>query len=105
VVLSLPEEMYGRVTVGRFQAQAWPNSRLAGLLTRDDDDDRWLVPLVFAEVRLPPGPPGKEPRLHSRLSPRRWVFNWDGRRRSGYLLVAPPPAGPRELRFEVSWDS
>src|SRR5262249_42652387 len=59
ITFSLPKEKYERVTRSRYTAQAWPNSRLAGLLTESGEEDvRQLVPFLFAEVRLSPPMPG-----------------------------------------------
>ena len=93
------------MTTAKYSAQMFPNSRLAGLVRPDgEEDSRQLVPFAFAEISLPRIPAGKVPRLSSRLPERNWVFNWDARRRSGYLLVALPSRGGRKLRFEVDWD-
>jgi hypothetical protein len=43
------------------------------------------------------------PRLKSRLPSRNWVFNWDARRRCGYLLAVPRAKDADELRFHVTW--
>src|SRR5262245_40305913 len=96
--------MYDRAVVAdKFQAQTWPNARLAGLLVRDEEDVRRLVPLLFAEVRPPKVVPDKTPRLSSRVPARQWVFSWDSRRGCGYLLVLPP-RGQTEIRFDITWD-
>jgi hypothetical protein len=58
--------------------------------------------MVFVEVELPQVPPDRQPRLRSRVADNRWVFNWDARRRCGYLLIIPR-ADHRELRFQVEW--
>ncbi len=63
------------------------------------------MPLVFAEVHLPKAPRGRTPRLHSRLPSKNWVFNWDARRRCGYLLAVPRAKDKEELRFSVHWES
>ena len=81
-----------------------PNGRLAGLVTRaGEDEDRNLVPLLFAEVRVTPPVAGRVPRLRSRLSSQNYVFVWDSRRDVGYLLVLPPSHERGDLRFEVRW--
>src|SRR5262249_44467783 len=103
IYLQLPETPHEKVTSANFQVQMLPNSRLAGLLTKDEDDRR-LVPLVFAEVALPKGPRDKTPQLRSRIPERNWAWVWDARRRVGYLLVTPRPRDGRELRFRVEWE-
>ncbi len=104
VVLHLPAERHEPVTSAKYHAEMMPNARLAGLLRKGKPDDgRSLVPFVFAEVHLPDAEPGRTPRLHSRLSPDRYVFCWDARRACGYLLAAPGPTTERELRFRVEW--
>jgi hypothetical protein len=108
LVLTLPPGSPDRVQSDRYAALLWPNARMAGLvrkeLTGDDDERRQVVPLVFAEVHLPRGRPGQVPRLTSRLPSTHWVFCWDGRRRSGYLLATPRPQDTGELRFRVHWE-
>ncbi len=104
VVVSLPSQRHDTVHSHRYHAAAYPNGRLAGLLRKEDGDDgRPLVPLVFAEVALPKAPAGKVPRLASKLPSRNWVFNWDARRRCGYLLAVPRDKDRDELRFRVEW--
>src|SRR5207237_9512055 len=102
IVLERPEERFEPVTTDHYRVRAWPNARLAGLVTRGDDDDKQLVPLQFAEVQLTPPAPGKIPRLTSKVPEKSWVFVWDSRREVGSLLVVPPKS-QRELRFDVSW--
>jgi hypothetical protein len=105
LVVTVPRNPYPRVAAGGFQAQMRPNERLAGLLSPDtDSDEKRLVPLVFLEVSLPHVPAGKTPHLHSRLPSQRWVFQWDARRQSGYLLFVPHAEEPEDLRFQVRWD-
>jgi hypothetical protein len=104
IVLKLPDTKYPKVTTGKFQTQMRPNARMAGLLSgRADDDGRYLVPFVFAEVRLPKAPPGKTPHVRTRLPGRQWVFLYDRRRQCGYLLVTPRPRDQHELRFHLDW--
>jgi hypothetical protein len=107
LVVSLPEATYDKVTVGKFEARMLPNSRLAGLLTvsPDDEDGRVLVPFVFAEVHLPDAPPGQAPKLSGRVPEKNYVFCWDARRRTGYLLVTPRGKDQRELRFKIDWEN
>jgi hypothetical protein len=104
LVLKLPDTAYPKVTTGKFQAEMRPNARMAGLLSgRADDDGRYLVPFVFAEVHLPKAPPGQTPRIRSRLPSKQWVFTYDRRRQAGYLLVTPRPRDQHELRFHLDW--
>jgi hypothetical protein len=101
-----PEQNYDKVVSEKYRAHLVPNSRLAGLLNKPDGtSDRQLVPLLFAEVHLPHGPPGTTPHLQSRVPAKRWVFCWDARRRCGYLLVEPREQDQGVLRFHVEWKS
>ena len=43
------------------------------------------------------------PRLRSRLPASHWVFLWDARRKTGYLLATPRDLDAGELRFRVEW--
>jgi len=103
IVLAIPEQPHAKVTNGKYEVQMLPNARLAGLLTKNDEqeDGRNLVPLLFAEVALPKVPPGQVPQLRTKLTDRQWVFCWDGRRQVGYLLVAPGAKERKEIRFTV----
>jgi hypothetical protein len=104
ITVTLPERLYDRVNTGKYQAQMLPNARLAGLLSKDEtDEERRLVPFLFAEVHLPRAPTGKAPHLRSRLPERHWVFCWDARRSTGYLLITPRPRDEKEIRFHVDW--
>jgi len=104
IVLSRPADMYEPMKTEKHFARSWPNGRLAGLVTPGEDEDtHQLVPLLFVEVRLTPPAVGRVPRLLSRVPERNWVFVWDGRRASGYLLVVPPARERGDLRFEVRW--
>lgn len=104
--LKLPSAKHEKVASDSFRAEAHPNGRLAGLVRKQKDaDTRPLVPLVFAEVYLPKAPRGRMPRLRSRLPSKNWVFNWDARRRCGYLLVVPRTKDKDELRFSVRWEA
>jgi hypothetical protein len=107
IVVNLPGSQYDNVVTSKYRAQMRPNARLAGLLQRDENGDgrSRLVPLAFAEVKLPAAPTGKVPRLATRVPDRDWVFLWDRRRQCGYLLVAPAHAGEAELHFRVHWDT
>jgi hypothetical protein len=104
--LKLPSAKHDKVVSSNFRAQTHPNSRLAGLVRKEKESDaRPLVPLVFAEVHLPKAPKGRAPRLRSRLPSKNWVFNWDARRRCGYLLAVPRARDTEELRFSVHWEA
>jgi hypothetical protein len=104
LVLLLPDQWHDEVITSGYQVQKLANARLAGLLTRsEDEDNRRLVPLLFAEFDLPRGQEGKTPRLRSRVPERSWVFCWDARRRCGYLLVRPRAKDEGELRFHIDW--
>jgi hypothetical protein len=104
IVVSLPEKKHDKVASNKFQVEMPPNARLAGLIRKEADDaERPLVPFVFAEVSLPKAPAGRVPELHSKLPASHYVFCWDERRRTGYLLVTPRARDERELRFSVSW--
>jgi hypothetical protein len=106
LTITLPDETHARATSARYKAQMWPNGRLAGLLTKDDDGDGKvrLVPLIFEEVHLPRGAGGMVPRLHSLLPSSRWVFCWDRRRCCGYLLAEPRAKDRHEIRFHITWE-
>jgi hypothetical protein len=105
ITLSLPPKRYPATEVGVYRAEMWPGGRLAGLFTADGEDNRRLAPLAFAEVEFPRGPPGKSPRLSSKLPSRNYVFRWDARRRVGYLLVLPREKDTEAIEFRVHWDS
>jgi hypothetical protein len=106
ISISLPETRYRKAISNQYQAEMSPNGRLAGLITPDEDEEnvKHLVPFIFAEVHLPKVPTGKIPRLHSRLPESRWVFNWDARRKCGYLLLMPRIKDQDEIRFHVDWE-
>jgi hypothetical protein len=102
----LPSETYGKVTTTKYQVRMPPNARLAGLLRRARDaDGQPLVPFIFAEVPLPRSRPGQTPRLRSKLPASHWVFLWDERRRTGYLLATPRAKDGPSLRFKVDLSS
>jgi hypothetical protein len=107
IAIALPEERYRKAISNQYQAEMLPNGRLAGLITLDEDEDnvKHLVPFIFAEVHLPNAPPDKSPSLRSRLPESRWVFNWDARRKCGYLLFMPRTKDHDELRFQVEWQN
>jgi hypothetical protein len=104
ITVTRPPQMYERVNTEKHTARSWPNGRLAGLVTKTgDEDERQLVPFLFAEVRLSSPVAGRAPRLESRVPGNNWVFLWDARRRCGSLLIMPPARERGELRFEVRW--
>jgi hypothetical protein len=104
ILLTVPETPYERVVSDRYRAQMWPNSRLAGYISKQPEDDtKRLMAFFFAEVQLPKAPPGKTPRLKSRIPSDRYVFTWDARRQAGYLLLLPRSKDRGELRFQVEW--
>ena len=74
-------------------------------MRRPDDKAADVVPLVFAEVHLPKVPDGVKPRLKGRLPESAWVFNWDARRKVGYLLALPKAGEKGELRWRVEYDA
>ncbi len=105
LTLTLPDEAYPKVHTGEFETQLWPNARLAGLVTKNRvDDERRLVPMLYAEVALPKAPLGKTPRLTSRLPDNNWVFAWDARRHTGYLLALPRAHERERVRFQIHWE-
>jgi len=104
IVLSIPQEPQRTVLSARYEADVWPNVRLAGLVYKDlIDDEKKLVPLLFAEVPLRHRSGGGVPHLTSSLPASRWVFCWDRRRSCGYLLALPRAQDKEEIRFHVSW--
>jgi hypothetical protein len=87
-----------------YQADVWSTAHLAGLVRKTALGQLPnLVPLVFAEVPMPNGPGGKQPRLSTRLADNRWVFCWDARRLVGYVLAMPRTGKDAELRFHIDW--
>jgi hypothetical protein len=87
-----------------YESELRPNTCLAGLLAKSlGTDKKKLVPFVFLEIALPSAPAHQTPILKSRLPQSHYVFCWDQRRRSGYLLVTPRPRDQHELRFHVEW--
>ncbi len=103
IVIEIPHELHGKVSCARYEVRMPPNSRLAGLVRRPRQESvQPLVPLLFAEVHLPRARAGLTPRLRSRLPASQWVFVWDQRRRTGYLLALAPRQGD-EVRFRVEW--
>src|SRR5581483_6114800 len=74
IIVTRPADMYDRINTEKHTARNWPNGRLAGLVTRPDEDDRQLVPFLFAEVRLSPPAPGRVPKLQSQVRASNYVF-------------------------------
>jgi hypothetical protein len=106
LTLHLPDKPLTRVSTAKFQAEVWPNARLAGLVRKTPSADvHPLVPMVFAEVELPKVKPGVVPRLHGRIPSSHWVFTWDERRRVGYILILPRPGDGPDLRFHIDWQT
>jgi hypothetical protein len=106
LTLHIPEEKYAKVHSGDFQAEIWPNTRLAGLVSKKAiDHERRLIPMLYAEVALPKAPAGKFPKLSSKLPDKNWVFAWDARRRTGYLLALPRPHDRQYIRFQIEWEA
>ncbi len=104
ILLTLPADLHDRVKSERYRVSMPPNGRLAGLIRKTGEEDNApVVPMVFAEVALPKVRPGATPRLRTRLPEGRWVFLWDARRQTGYLLATPRVGEARQLRFTVEW--
>jgi hypothetical protein len=105
LTLNIPQETYPKVHSGDFQAEILPNARLAGLVSKTKvDKERRLVPMLYAEVALPKAPAGKTPKLTSKLPDNNWVFAWDARRHTGYLLALPRSHDRQHIRFQVEWE-
>jgi hypothetical protein len=111
IVVTLPPEKYAKVTPprgprsGPYEAVIWPNGRLAGLMHKmPRGQTKPLLPMIFAEVHLPQGAGQGEPRLSTRLPGDHWVFLWDERRLTGYLLIRPRTRDREEIRFHVNWE-
>ncbi|MBL8796358.1 MAG: hypothetical protein JNM56_20840 [Planctomycetia bacterium] len=107
IVLTVPETAYDSLLTPKYQARLHPNTCLAGLLNKaaPAGPQRQLAPLLFAEVALPKAPLNQTPRLRGRLPTSQYVFNWDARRRVGYLLVLPRAKDQGELRFQVEYET
>lgn len=102
IVVSLPGDLHEQVTSDRYRVRLPPNGRLAGLLRKTGDEkDAPIVPMVFAEVPLPKVRDGATPRLRSRMPASQWVWLWDARRKTGYLLAMPRSFERGQLRFRV----
>jgi hypothetical protein len=105
ITLSLPMELYDKVSTDRYQAVLRPNGRLAGLVTKKEGDKvKTLVPMLFTEVRLPKAAGHKAPHLTCKVPADRWVFLWDARLGIGYLLVEPRRRDREEIRFHLAWE-
>jgi hypothetical protein len=105
IELRQPAQPHQRVVSEQYETQMLPNARIAGLVQRKGDgSERQLVPLLFAEVRMPKAPLGTQPRLRSRIPEDHWVFNYDERRNCGYLLVTPRTKDTGNLRFQIHWE-
>jgi hypothetical protein len=104
LTVTLPQEPHDKVAAASFRARALPNARLAGLLAKTEAGmEHPIISLIFREVRFPKAPPGKTPTLHSRLPEANWVFIYDPRRATGYLLIRPRAKDTEEIRFTVDW--
>jgi hypothetical protein len=106
IVVALPQDKHEKVVTRRYQSNMLPNGRLAGLLSKSENEENArLVPFIFVEVHLPQGPADKVPRLRSALPGRNWVFCWDQHRRCGYLLLIPRAKDQEAIRFHVEWQN
>src|SRR5262249_39777776 len=115
LTVSLSHDQHPKVVTAHYQTRIQPNERLAGLIAKtpspalspsggeDRDKRRPLVPLIFREVHFTKPPADKTPRLHSRLRGANWVFTYDPRRATGYLLIRPRSQDTEEIRFTVEW--
>jgi len=105
IIVSLPAKVHDKVASSKFLVEMPPNARLAGLIRKEgNESEKPLVPFVFVEVALPKAPAGHIPELHTKLPSSHYVFSWDERRRTGYLLVTPRARDEKELRFHVTWN-
>jgi hypothetical protein len=103
--IKLPSDTHSKVVSARYQAQIEPSARLAGLLTKTEPGEPHpLIPLIFREVHFAKAPAGKTPRLRSRLPDASWVFTYDSRRATGYLLIRPRAQDTEQIRFTVEWE-
>jgi hypothetical protein len=106
LTVTLPGEKHPGVESAHYRAQVQANARLAGLLAKTEvENKRPLIPLIFREVHFPKAPPDKTPRLSSRLPGNNWVFTYDPRRATGYLLIRPRAQDVAEIRFTVHWEN
>jgi hypothetical protein len=102
ITLTLPAQRYPATEVKPYRAEMWPGGRLAGLFTKEEDA-RNLAPLAFAEVNILDGPPGKTPHLSSKVPGRNYIFEWDARRKVGYVLLLPRERDAGNIEFKVHW--
>lgn len=106
IAVTLPEP-HPQIKTSKYQTTMLPNGRLAGLRSKETDDEERhsLTQLVFVEVQLPRGPTGKTPQLRTSLPGRNWTFLWDARLQRGYLLAIPRAAEQEagQVRFQVAW--
>lgn len=104
ITITLPDISHEKVVSANYRSHILPNARLAGLLTKSDEEDAHpLVPLIFREITFPKAPAGQTPSLSSRLPEHNWVFLYDARRSTGYLLVRPRARDSEQIRFTVEW--
>ena len=104
ITMTLPEKRYPATEVKPYKAEMWPGGRLAGIFTPDGEDARNLAPLAFAEVSILNGPADKVPHLSSKVPGRNYIFEWDARRKAGYLLLLPREKDVGAVEFKVHWD-
>lgn len=105
ITFHLPKDKLDPVHSEKYHAEAYPNSRLAGLTGKEKGDEgKPLQGMIFAEVHLPNAPEGKLPRLSSKLPSRSYAFNWDARLRRGYLVAVPRSKDTEQILFKVHWD-
>jgi hypothetical protein len=106
IVVTLPDTSLVQAITSKYKAKMAANGRVAGMLRKIEEEGKQpLVPFVFVEVHLPKASGGRTPQLQSRLPSKRWVFCWDARRCSGYLLLTPRATDKDELRFHINWDN
>ena len=102
ITLTLPAKRYPATEVKPYRAEMWPGGRLAGIFTKEEDA-RNLAPLAFVEASIPDSPAGKTPHLSSKMPARNYIFDWDPRRKVGYLLLLPREKDAGDLEFKVHW--
>ena len=78
---------------------------MAGLFTAEGEDNRRLIPFAFVEVSIADAPAGKLPHLSSKVPSRNYIFEWDARRKVGYLLLLPREKDVGDVEFRVHWDA
>jgi hypothetical protein len=105
LTVALSDDLHEKVVSARYLAQIQPNERLAGLLAKTAGEKAHpLIPLIFREVPFTKAPAGKTPSLRGRLPGRNWVFTYDARRATGYLLIRPRAQDTDAIRFTVEWN-